>query len=60
MNTFTYRKIKNASLYVLVCLFAGLTAVPLFAILGQVLIKGWRQLIVSDFFVKSTPTTLDA
>lgn len=42
------------------CLFAGLTAVPLFAILGQVLIKGWRQLIVSDFFVKSTPTTLDA
>lgn len=60
MNTFTYRKIKNASLYVLVCLFAGLTAVPLFAILGQVMIKGWRQLIVSDFFVKSTPTTLDA
>jgi len=60
MNTFTYRKIKNASLYVLVCLFAGLTAVPLFAILGQVLIKGWRELIVSDFFVKSTPTTLDA
>ena len=60
MNTFTYRKIKNASLYVLVCLFAGLTAVPLFAILGQVLIKGWRQLLVSDFFVKSTPTTLDA
>lgn len=60
MNTFTYRKIKNASLYVLVCLYAGLTAVPLFAILGQVLIKGWRQLIVSDFFVKSTPTTLDA
>ena len=47
-------------MYVLVCVFAALTAVPLFAILGEVLVKGWRQLIVSDFFVKSTPTTLDA
>jgi phosphate transport system permease protein len=47
-------------MYVLVCVFAALTAVPLFAILGEVLVKGWQQLMVSDFFVKSTPTTLDA
>jgi phosphate transport system permease protein len=60
MNTLDYRRIKNRSMYVLVCVFAALTAVPLFAILGEVLVKGWQQLMVSDFFVKSTPTTLDA
>jgi phosphate transport system permease protein len=60
MNTLDYRRLKNRSMYVLVCVFAGLTAVPLFAILGEVLVKGWRQLMVSDFFLKSTPTTLDA
>ena len=60
MNTVAYRKIKNIGIYVLICLFAGLTAMPLFAILGQVLINGWQQLMNSDFFVQSTPTTLDA
>ncbi|MBP6230575.1 MAG: phosphate ABC transporter permease PstA [Paludibacteraceae bacterium] len=60
MNTVAYRKIKNIGIYVLICLFAGLTAMPLFAILGQVLINGWEQLMNSDFFVQSTPTTLDA
>ncbi len=60
MNTLSYRKAKNSMMYVMVCVFASLTAIPLFAILGQVFLKGWRQLLSSDFFVKSTPTTLDA
>lgn len=42
-----------------VCLFAALTAIPLFAILGEVLIKGYSQLSWS-FFTEPTPTAYKA
>lgn len=42
-----------------VCLFAALTAVPLFAILGEVLVRGYDQLSWS-FFTEPTPTAYRA
>lgn len=60
----TTMKIKNrlakdkAMLWV-VCLFAVLTAVPLFAILGEVLLRGYDQLLWS-FFTEPTPTAYKA
>ena len=42
-----------------VCLFAALTAVPLIAILGEVLLRGYDQLSWS-FFTEPTPTAYKA
>lgn len=42
-----------------IVLFAGLTAVPLFAILGEVLFRGYDQLTWS-FFTEATPTAYKA
>ena len=42
-----------------VCLFAALTAVPLLAILGEVLLQGYDQLSWS-FFTEPTPTAYKA
>lgn len=42
-----------------ICLFAGLTAVPLFAILGEVFLRGYDQLSWS-FFTEPTPTAYRA
>ena len=42
-----------------VCFFAALTAVPLLAILGEVLIKGYDQL-TWQFFTQPTPTAYKA
>ena len=42
-----------------VCLFAAMTAIPLIAILGEVLLKGYDQLSWS-FFTEPTPTAYKA
>lgn len=44
---------------ILICVFAGLTAIPLFAILGEVLVRGYSQLSWS-FFTEPTPTAFKA
>ena len=49
----------NRLVYGGVCLFAGLTAVPLFTILGEVLIRGWQQ-FSWEFFTEPTPTAFKA
>lgn len=53
------RIFKNKLLFIVVCVFSGLTAIPLFAILGEVLIKGWRQLNWT-FLTEATPTAYGA
>ena len=53
------RIFKNKMLYLLVCIFSGLTAIPLLAILGEVLIKGWRQLSWT-FLTEATPNAYKA
>ncbi|MBE6287130.1 MAG: phosphate ABC transporter permease PstA [Mediterranea massiliensis] len=49
----------NRLVYVVVCFFAALTSVPLLAILGEVLVRGWHQLNWS-FFTEATPTAYKA
>ena len=49
----------NRILFLSVCFFAMLTAVPLIAILGEVLVRGWEQLNWS-FFTEPTPTAFKA
>ena len=49
----------NRLVYGGVCLFAGLTAVPLFAILGEVWIRGWQQ-FSWESFPEPTPTAFQA
>ena len=54
-----FRILKNRLLYVTVCVLSALTAVPLVAILGEVLIKGWDQLGWS-FLTEATPNAYKA
>lgn len=49
----------NKVVFLLVCVFAALTAVPLLAILGEVLVRGWEQFNWS-FFTEPTPTAFKA
>lgn len=53
------RLIKDKALLWIVCLLAALTAVPLFAILGEVFLRGYDQLSWS-FFTEPTPTAYNA
>ena len=53
------RILKSRLLYIAVCVLAGLTAIPLLAILGEVLIKGWQQLGWS-FLTEATPNAYKA
>ena len=54
-----HRLAKDRLLKASVCFFAALTAVPLFAILGEVLLCGYDQLSWS-FFTEPTPTAYKA
>lgn len=49
----------NKLMFITVCLFATLTSVPLLAIIGEVLFRGWDQLSWS-FFTEPTPTAYKA
>ena len=53
------RLIKDKIAFWSICLLAGLTAVPLFAILGEVFLRGYDQLTWS-FFTEPTPTAYRA
>ena len=53
------RLAKDKALLWAVCLLAALTAVPLFAILGEVFMRGYDQLSWS-FFTEPTPTAYKA
>ena len=53
------RLVKDKAMFWAVCLFATLTAVPLFAILGEVFLRGYDQLSWA-FFTEPTPTAYNA
>ncbi len=53
------RLVKDKAMFWVVCLLAALTAVPLFAILGEVFLRGYEQLSWS-FFTEPTPTAYNA
>ena len=58
-NNLKIRILKNKLLYIVICVFSALTAIPLIAILGEVLIKGWDQLGWS-FITEATPNAYKA
>lgn len=53
------RVVKDRLFFWAICFFSALTAVPLVAIIGEVIRKGYRQINL-DFFSKNAPSTLDA
>ncbi len=53
------RLMEDKIAFWLICLLAGLTTVPLFAILGEVFLRGYDQLTWS-FFTEPTPTAYRA
>lgn len=58
-TSIAYRRFKDKAFYSLVIFFSALAAVPLVAIITEVVIKGYKQINFS-FFTKVAPTTLDA
>ena len=53
------RIFKSRLLFVSVCVCSAITAIPLLAILGEVLVKGWHQLGWS-FLTEATPNAYKA
>ena len=58
-NNLGFRILKNRLLYITVCVLSAMTAIPLVAILVEVLIKGWDQLGWS-FLTEATPNAYKA
>ena len=58
-NNINIRILNNKLLYIVICVFSAHTAIPLIAILGEVLIKGWDQLGWS-FITEATPNAYKA
>ena len=59
MNNLTYRTFKDKLFFYLICTLASLTVVPLFAIIWELIQKGYKQINWS-FFTETAPSTLDA
>lgn len=59
MSSLRYRTIKNKVFFYMTCFLASLTVIPLFAIIWELIKKGYKQ-INWNFFTESAPSTLDA
>lgn len=59
MSNLKYRTIKNKVFFYTTCFLASLTIIPLFAIIWELIKKGYKQ-INWNFFTESAPSTLDA
>lgn len=58
-QSINWRKTKDRTFFWMVCFFSALTALPLIAIMGEVIKKGYKQINLS-FFSETAPSTLDA
>ena len=58
MSSLRYRTIKNKVFFYTTCFLASLTVIPLFAIIWELIKKGYKQ-INWNFFTESAPSTLD-
>lgn len=54
-----WRITKDRAFFWIICLFSALTAVPLIAIIWELIRKGYKQINLS-FFTEVAPSTLDA
>ena len=59
MSSLRFRTIKNKVFFYTTCFLASLTVIPLFAIIWELIKKGYKQ-INWNFFTESAPSTLDA
>ena len=59
MSSLRYRTIKNKVFFYTTCFLASLTVIPLFAIIWELIKKGYKQ-INWNFFTESAPSPLDA
>ena len=59
MSSLRYRTIKNKVFFYTTCFLASLTVIPLFAIIWELIKKGYKQ-INWNFFTESAPSTWDA
>ena len=59
MSSLRYRTIKTKVFFYTTCFLASLTVIPLFAIIWELIKKGYKQ-INWNFFTESAPSTLDA
>lgn len=59
MSSLRYRTIKNKVFFYTTCFLTSLTVIPLFAIIWELIKKGYKQ-INWNFFTESAPSTLDA
>ena len=59
MSSLRYRTRKNKVFFYTTCFLASLTVIPLFAIIWELIKKGYKQ-INWNFFTESAPSTLDA
>ena len=59
MSSLRYRTIKNKVFFYTTCFLASLTVIPLFAIIWELIKKGYKQMNW-NFFTESAPSTLDA
>lgn len=54
-----FRRGKDKAFFGVICLFSGLTLIPLFLIIWELLVKGYKQLNL-NFFTEVAPTSMDA
>lgn len=59
MSSLAYRHLKDRLFFWTVCIFSGLTAIPLILIIWEVVQKGYKQINL-NFFTETAPSTLDA
>ena len=59
LSSVAFRKTKDRLFFWGVCLFSALTAVPLIAIIWELVKKGYKQINL-QFFTEVAPSTLDA
>ena len=58
-SSLKWRKLKDRIFFWTVCILSGMTAIPLVAIIWEVVKKGYKQINL-NFFTETAPSTLDA
>lgn len=59
MSNIKIRSFKDKAFFITICFFSALTAIPLIAIMWELIRKGYKQINIS-FFTETAPSTLDA
>lgn len=58
-SSVAWRQLKDRAFFILICSFSLIIAIPLIVIIGEVVMKGYKQINLS-FFSEVAPSTLDA